>query len=124
MAQVLADAEDRELDMIGRSMGVFSFMPPEQIGKLKTVDHRADIYACATLVYQALSGQLPYSARNILVMVEMKTKTDARTLSDALHGPVDPRLEAFLAIGLARNPAQRFSTALDALHAWRTLRPE
>ena len=73
------------LTEMGQSLGTFSFMPPEQIGKAKTVDHRADIYACATLIYQALSGQLPYAARNILVMVEMKTKTDARKLAEA-HG--------------------------------------
>jgi serine/threonine-protein kinase len=87
------------------------------------VDHRADIYACATLIYQSLTGQLPYSARNILVMVEMKAKADARTLNEAMPGLVDARLEAFVARGLARDPALRFQTALDALAAWRDLRP-
>jgi serine/threonine protein kinase len=111
------------LTEMGQSLGTFSFMPPEQIGKAKTVDHRADIYACATMIYQSLSGQLPYSARNILVMVEMKAKTDGRKLSEAMGAPVDPRLEAFLSQGLARDPGQRFQTALEALAAWRELRP-
>jgi serine/threonine-protein kinase len=111
------------LTEMGQSLGTFSFMPPEQIGKAKTVDHRADIYACATMIYQSLSGQLPYSARNILVMVEMKAKTDGRKLSEAMGAPVDPRIEAFLAQGLARDPANRFQTALEALAAWRELRP-
>ena len=96
---------------------------PEQIGKAKTADHRADIYACATLIYQALSGQLPYAARNLLVMVEMKCKTDARRLSEAVPVPVDPRLEVFLARGLARDPRERFASAADALAAWRALDP-
>jgi serine/threonine-protein kinase len=111
------------LTEMGQSLGTFSFMPPEQIGKAKTVDHRADIYACATLIYQSLTGQLPYSARNILVMVEMKTKTDARKLGDAMGAPVEPRLEAFVTQGLSRDPAKRFQTAVDALAAWRDLRP-
>ncbi len=111
------------LTEMGQSLGTFSFMPPEQIGKAKTVDHRADIYACATMIYQALTGQLPYTARNILVMVEMKTKTEARKLADAMGMTVDPRLEAFLAKGLARDPTQRFQSALEALNAWRDLRP-
>jgi serine/threonine-protein kinase len=110
------------LTEMGQSLGTFSFMPPEQIGKAKTVDHRADIYAGATLIYQAMSGQLPYAARNILVMVEMKHKTDARKLSDVMGTPIDPRLEAFLARGLARDPEQRFQSALEALAAWRELR--
>lgn len=108
---------------MGQSLGTFSFMPPEQIGKAKTVDHRADIYAGTTLIYQSLSGQLPYQAKNILVMVEMKSKTDPRPLAEAMGCPIDPRLEAFISKGLARDPAKRFQTALEALAAWRELAP-
>jgi serine/threonine protein kinase len=111
------------LTEMGQSLGTFSFMPPEQIGKAKTVDHRADIYACATMIYQSLTGQLPYASRNILQMVELKGKTDARKLSDAATGPVDPRLEAFVAQGLARDPGKRHQTANEAMAAWRELRP-
>jgi len=106
----------------GRSLGTFSFMAPEQIGKASTIDHRADIYACATLIYQALSGELPYEARNILAMVEMKTSTDARRLSDALGDEVETDLDAFLARGLARSPEDRFPSAEEALAAWQPLR--
>lgn len=110
------------LTEMGQSLGTFSFMPPEQIGKAKTVDHRADIYACATLIYQAMSGQLPYAAKNILQMVDLKTKSEPRALAKVLEGPVDPRLEAFLAKGLARDPADRFQSAQEALEVWRELK--
>ena len=110
------------LTEMGQSLGTFSFMPPEQIGRAKTVDHRADIYATTTMIYQSLTGQLPYVARNILVMVEMKSKTNPRPLSEALGHPVDPTLEDFVATGLARNPADRFQNALDALEKWRALK--
>jgi serine/threonine-protein kinase len=124
ISKVPKEAGGETLTEMGQSLGTFSFMPPEQIGKAKTVDHRADIYACATLIYQSLTGQLPYAARNILIMVEMKTKTDARTLADALQAAVDPRLEAFVARGLARDASKRFQTAVEALAAWRELRPQ
>jgi serine/threonine-protein kinase len=124
ISKVPKEVGGETLTEMGQSLGTFSFMPPEQIGKAKTVDHRADIYACTTLIYQSLTGQLPYSARNILVMVEMKTKTDARKLSEATQGPVEPRLEAFVSRGLSRDPEQRFPTAIDALNAWRDLRPQ
>ncbi len=109
------------LTELGQSLGTFSFMPPEQIGKAKTVDHRADIYSCASLIYQALSGQLPYAAKNILMMVELKTKTEPRRLSAVMDGVVDPRLDEFLSISLARDPENRFQTSDDALAAWRAL---
>jgi serine/threonine-protein kinase len=115
--------EGETLTEMGQSLGTFSFMPPEQIGKAKTVDHRADIYATTTMIYQALTGQLPYLARNVLIMVEMKNKAEPRRISDAMDGHVDPRLEAFVARGLARDADMRFQSALDALAAWRELRP-
>src|SRR5690349_8439935 len=111
------------LTEMGQSLGTFSFMPPEQIGKAKTVDHRADIYACATMIYQSFTGQLPYASRNILQMVELKGKMDARKLNEATGCAVDPRLEAFVSQGLARDPGKRFQTANEALAAWRELRP-
>jgi eukaryotic-like serine/threonine-protein kinase len=110
------------LTEMGQSLGTFSFMPPEQIGKAKTVDHRADIYAVATLIYQALSGQLPYAARNILQMVELKTKNEPRRLGEVLDQPIDPALERFLAKALARDPENRQDSAAEALESWRELR--
>lgn len=117
------EMEGETLTEMGQSLGTFSFMPPEQIGKAKLVDHRADIYAATTLIYQSLTGQLPYVAKNVLVMVELKSKEPPRKVADALDGPVDPRLEAFIAKGLARDANQRFQTALEALAAWRELAP-
>jgi serine/threonine protein kinase len=113
--------ESNTLTEMGQSLGTFSFMPPEQIGKARTVDHRADIYACATLIYQSLTGQLPYVAKNVLVMVELKTKQPPRTIAEALEAPVDPRLESFMAKGLARDANERFQSAGEALAAWREL---
>ena len=123
ISKVPKEVGGETLTEMGQSLGTFSFMPPEQIGKAKTVDHRADIYACATLIFQSLTGQLPYAARNILVMVEMKAKSDPRALAEVMSGATDPRLEAFVARGLARDANQRFQSALEALAAWRELRP-
>lgn len=113
--------EGETLTEMGQSLGTFSFMPPEQIGKAKTVDHRADIYACTTMIYQSLTGQLPYVAKNVLVMVEMKAKQPPRTLGEALERYVDPRTESFMAKGLARDANERFQSAAEALAAWREL---
>ncbi|MDI1448945.1 serine/threonine protein kinase [Polyangium sp. 6x1] len=117
------EMEGETLTEMGQSLGTFSFMPPEQIGKAKMVDERADIYACTTMIYQSLTGQLPYLAKNVLVMVEMKAKAPPRRIGDAMDGFIDPRLEAFVARGLARDPDQRFQTATEALASWRELSP-
>lgn len=122
MAKLPKDRGGETITEMGQNLGTFSFMPPEQIGRAKVVDHRADIYATTTMIYQALTGQLPYLARNVLIMVEVKVKKEPRSLSEAIGEPVDPRLEAFIRRGLARNVAERFQQAEEALEEWRALR--
>ncbi len=121
ISKIPKDLEEETLTEIGQSLGTFSFMPPEQIGRAKFVDPRADIYSCSTLIYQALSGKLPFDAHNALVVAEMKSNQDPRPLSEAMDCKVDPELNQFLMKGLARDPDQRFSTALEALDEWKYL---
>lgn len=104
-------------------LGTFSFMPPEQIAKAPSFDHRADVYACATVIFQALAGRLPFSSRDVLAMVENKCSKDAPRLGTMMSSPVDPGVEDFLALGLARDPADRFQNAAAALSAWRAIQP-
>ncbi len=112
------------LTRVGQSLGTFSFMPPEQIGKAKEVDERADIYSAATLIFQSMSGQLPYKARSAVQMMDLKSRQEPRRLSDAMDSPISQALDDFVAKGLARDPNDRFQTAYEALERWRELRPD
>jgi serine/threonine-protein kinase len=55
--------------------------------------------------------------------MELKARQEPRTLGAAMGHPVEPALEVFIAKGLARNPADRFQSAAEAVEAWRRLRP-
>ncbi len=109
------------LTEVGQSLGTFSFMPPEQVGKAKTVDHRADIYATGTMIFQSLTGQLPFQAKNVLLLVEAKTTQPPRKLNEVSRIGFDPRLEQFVDKCLARLPDDRFPSAAECLEAWRAL---
>lgn len=102
-------------------LGTFSFMPPEQIAKAASFDHRADIYATATVIFQALTGRLPFSSRDLLAMVEAKCKEDAPRLRDKTSAPMHPEVEDFVALALSRDPDERFQSAAAALAAWRAI---
>ena len=105
----------------GQSLGSFMFMPPEQIQRAATVDHRADIYALGTLVFQAMTGHLPFSARNMVELVQMKTRSGPRSLADASGRPFPPALEAWISRSLALAPDHRYQSADEAQQAWSAL---
>lgn len=99
-------------DRISRAgviVGTASYMAPEQaLGQ--TVDGRADLYALGVLLYELTTGRLPFSGNDPLTIV-----------SQHVHAPVVPprvlrpdlprALEAVIVKLLAKDPAQRFSTA-------------
>lgn len=93
-------------------LGTPSYMSPEQItgGML---DARTDIYSGSVVLYQALTGRLPFEGGSSMEI-----------LTSTLHSPLLPprllretcpiELEECLFRGLAREPDERFSTA-DAM---------
>lgn len=103
----------------GQSLGSFMFMPPEQIQRAALVDHRADIYAMGSLVFQAMTGHLPYSARNMVELVQMKVSQGPRSMGQAANKTFPPELEAWVAKCLALSPDSRFQSAKEALDAWK-----
>ncbi len=107
----------------GQSLGSFMFMPPEQIQRAEAVDHRADIYAMGSLVFQAMTGHLPYSARNMVELVQMKVSKPPRTMAHAANRAFPPELEAWVARCLALSPDARFQSAKEARDAWSVVLP-
>ncbi|WP_437962137.1 serine/threonine-protein kinase [Sorangium sp. So ce119] len=114
---------DEETTVAGRCLGDPRYAPPEQLMRGKTVDHRADIYAAMTVVFQALTGELPYAARNLMMLADLKTRTAPRRLGNMMPPPVDRQLEVFVNRGLAHSPDRRFANIAEVIDGWRALRP-
>ncbi|MCS6900409.1 MAG: serine/threonine-protein kinase [Myxococcales bacterium] len=104
-----------------QSLGSLAFMPPEQFERAAEVDGRADLYALGTVVFQALTGELPYSSTTLSEMLTSKRSEVARSLQEVTGLPFDPQVEAWVARMLARDPGQRYPSAGDALVAWQAL---
>lgn len=55
----------KQLTVLGTTIGSPHYMSPEQIQGLDTLDHRADVWALGVIVYQCISGSLPFSGSEI-----------------------------------------------------------
>jgi serine/threonine protein kinase len=49
----------------GELLGTPSYMAPEQLERSRSVDQRADVYACGVILYHALSARRPFEAENL-----------------------------------------------------------
>jgi serine/threonine-protein kinase len=92
----------------GQVVGTPSYMAPEQASG-GTIDHAVDLYALAAIAYRALTGHPPFAAGEIAETLYRVVHTKPRRPSDLADVP--PEIDLVLAIGMAKNPAQRFRSA-------------
>ncbi|HUS33027.1 MAG TPA: serine/threonine-protein kinase [Kofleriaceae bacterium] len=94
----------------GQIVGTPSYMAPEQASG-GTVDHGTDLYALAAIAYRALTGHPPYAAGEIAETLYRVVHTRPRRPTELVELP--PEIDLVLAIGMAKQPAQRFRAATE-----------
>ena len=94
----------------GMVFGTPEFMSPEQLSG-DNVDGRSDLYSLALVLYQMLSGKLPFEATTVQeTMIKRLTEEPAK-LTDVRPDLVfPPGLQAVLDSALTRTPAQRYQS--------------
>ncbi|HEY6876725.1 MAG TPA: serine/threonine-protein kinase [Polyangiales bacterium] len=96
-------------------IGTPEYMAPEQAAG-DPLDHRTDLYSLTAVLYRCLVSRAPYAESSLMVLIhKLVNKMPTRPSSLAR---VSPDLEAFLAIGLAKSPAQRFESAAELTQAF------
>src|SRR5262245_54879022 len=106
--------DGRPLTQAGMMIGTLSYMAPEQAAG-DEVDHRADVFAFGILLYEMLTGELPFRAKTTAAMVHALHFADPRPLTH-LRPDVPPALAALVHEMLAKDPARRPQT-LDGVYA-------
>ncbi|HMP54841.1 MAG TPA: protein kinase, partial [Candidatus Melainabacteria bacterium] len=65
--------ESLMLTRTGQIVGSASYMSPEQCSGKKPVDTRTDIYSLGVIMYEMLTGSLPYKGETFLETIYLKT---------------------------------------------------
>jgi|GEM_PF-5842848 len=108
--------EDARLTHSGMILGTPAYMAPEQVrGEVRSVGPQSDIYALGVMLYQFLTGELPFSGPVLLVLQQILGELSKRP-SD-LQPDVDPALEVICLKMMEKDPTQRFGTMKDVANA-------
>jgi serine/threonine-protein kinase len=104
-------ARMRRLTFTGFSptMGTPDYMAPEQVNG-KRGDHRTDIYSLGAIVYEMITGKVPFEGEGPYAIMNARTTGDPvapRKLNDNLT----PVIEEIVLHALARNPDERYASA-------------
>ncbi|MEZ4223812.1 MAG: serine/threonine-protein kinase [Polyangiaceae bacterium] len=117
IAKLVEQMEVSQLTGTGAVLGTPHYMSPEQARGRREVDQRTDLWSLGVITYECLTGRRPFDSHALGDLLLLICTEDAPPPSTA--GGLPPALDAFMARALARDPAHRFSSALEfaeALH--------
>jgi len=105
----IARLEDQRVTNTGDVMGTIFYMSPEQLRGAE-IDRRADVYSAGVMLYELLTGHVPFEGENTTATLLKIITEPPPPLS--LHLPVSPvELEEIVVTALAKAPEDRYSSA-------------
>jgi serine/threonine protein kinase len=94
----------------GVNVGTPHYMAPEQCRGLK-IDARADLYALGVLLYETLTGRMPFDGLTAVDIWEAHVEKTPQPPMEIVPGAVSPALNAIILRLLAKQADHRFQTA-------------
>ncbi|MFI7005518.1 RodZ domain-containing protein [Streptomyces sp. NPDC050145] len=104
------DHQGTALTGTGFTIGTPHYMAPEQFEPGRAVDGRCDLYATGVVLFQLLTGAVPFDADSGFRIGYLHVTTEPPALA-SLGADVPPEIEALIARSLAKAPEDRFPDA-------------
>jgi serine/threonine protein kinase len=115
IARFIEEGPNSKLTSAGAVLGTPSYMAPEQ-AKGRPVDARADVYAVGVMLYEMLTGRLPFQATNYHALLFAILEETPPSIH-AARGDVPAGLVAVVERAMARDADARFQSADEMIVA-------
>lgn len=123
LAKVLKETREQDsgyysvLTSIGTIIGTPEYLSPEQ-SMGKALDHRSDIYSLGVVLYQMLSGRVPFTGASP-VAIAIKHSLEEPPPLCSLNPTIPQAVEAVVMRAMKKDPARRYNSAGEFAYALR-----
>jgi len=113
---IAASAKSKRLTFakLSRTMGTPDYISPEQV-KGKRGDSRSDLYALGVMLYEMLTGKVPFTGDNPFLIMNDRLLNNPMPPRE-IDPAISPQLQEIVYRALERDPKNRYRTARD--FAW------
>jgi serine/threonine-protein kinase len=109
IARAVAPSGAERITGIGMALGTPAYMSPEQAAGELDVDGRSDLYSLASVLYEMLAGEPPFTGPTVESVIAQRFTRPAPRVTLKRVG-VPRAVEAAISTALARAPGDRFAT--------------
>lgn len=111
---IARDASSRRLTQTGHQIGTLGYLSPEQIAGDRS-DARSDVWALGVLLYEMVTGRLPFEA-DVIPAIADKISKGAYEAPSVLDPSVPGEVDAIASRCPRKRPSERYRSARDLLH--------
>ncbi|MCL2825287.1 MAG: protein kinase [Polyangiaceae bacterium] len=102
----------------GRYIGSVVYMSPEQFHRTRNLDRRVDIYALGIMLFQLLTGRVPFLGRTAINTMHMHLNEPIPSIT-AIRPDVPTHVQSVIEKACAKDPDFRFRTTAEMAAALR-----
>lgn len=115
IARIMGD-ENQKLTRTGTQMGTVYYMSPEQVQGIR-VDKRSDIYSLGLMLFEMLTGNQPLKSSTTEFQVYNRIVNEELPSPQSIYPGIPIYFNPILKKAMAKNPADRYQTCNDFIHA-------
>jgi serine/threonine protein kinase len=114
----IAKAISSTIGRTNRVMGSAYYASPEQLMGSSSIDHRSDIYSLGVVIYQLLTGKLPFDGDSIGHVINQHISVSPPSLCK-IRPEIPAVVEGVVLRALAKKPEDRYQEVIDLARAFR-----
>jgi len=116
LSKIVSGTQDSFRTQTGSLMGTPAYMAPEQARGASTLDYRADLYSIGTILFEMLTGHLPFAGKNYTEFLANLLTEEPRSPRD-LFPSLSLEAEPVIRKAISKNVDERFQSATEMLEA-------